>query len=45
MWIVYFWASCPIVGDYLERMRFYDYDDAVLFAEETGGTLESRLAG
>jgi hypothetical protein len=41
MWIVYYWANCSIVGEYLERMRFDDFADALTFARANNGTMEA----
>lgn len=44
MWIVYYWAKCPIVGNYLDKMRFDTARDAKAFARANGGTIEKRIA-
>lgn len=41
MWIVFYRAHCPTVGEYLERMRFDDFADALTFARANNGTLEA----
>jgi hypothetical protein len=42
-WIVYFWAHDPTVGEYLDHRKFYDFEDAELFAEEHNSKVESTL--
>lgn len=44
MWIVYYWANCSHVGEYLEKMRFDNKRDAVKFAKSVDGRVENRLA-
>lgn len=44
MWIVFYWAKCPIVGDYLDKMRFDTAKEAKAFAKTCNGSIEKRLA-
>lgn len=44
MWIVYYWANCSHVGEYLEKMRFDSKKSAVAFARSVKGRVEHRPA-
>ena len=44
MWIVYWMEKCPVVGEYLEHMKFDSYQGARVFARLKKGRIEKRLA-
>lgn len=37
MYIVHYWAVCPIMGEYLEHHKFDDRQRANMFAKEHNG--------
>ena len=43
MYIVYYWRYCRIIGKYLDKMIFDNYNNAKCFARQHNSKIERKI--